>query len=93
MFTSKKVTLHLYELGMIASTRAILGLGIGLLIGSHLDQRQRQILGTTLTLVGALSTIPLGMDVLGKAGILHHDSKDDPDFNLLSQFSGRVNGR
>jgi hypothetical protein len=68
-------------------------LGIGLLVGEHLDRRQRQILGTTLTLVGALSTIPLGMDVLGKAGILHHHSKDEPDFNLLSQFGGRTSGR
>jgi hypothetical protein len=93
MFISKKVTLHLYELGMIASTRALLGLGIGLLVGEHLGRRQRQILGTTLTLVGALSTIPLGMDVLTKAGVLGHDSHDSPDFSRLSQFAGRTNGR
>jgi hypothetical protein len=92
MSSHKKVTLPVYELGMIAGTRALLGLGIGLLIGEHLDRHQRLILGSTLTLVGAISTIPLGMDVLTKAGILN-PSQREPDFNRLSEFAGRVSGR
>lgn len=93
MNASKKVTLPLYELGMIASTRALLGLGIGLLVGEHLDHRQRNILGTTLLLVGALSTIPLGMDVLTKAGILEQDSQAEPDFGRLGQYAFRADSR
>jgi hypothetical protein len=62
----REVRLPFPELGLIAVTRAILGLGIGLLVADSLSREQRQTIGRTLLAIGALSTIPLVADVLGR---------------------------
>jgi hypothetical protein len=54
----KKVELLLSQLFFIAVTRGILGAGIGLLVAGRLSRRQRRRVGTTLAIVGALTTIP-----------------------------------
>jgi len=54
------------ELFLIAGTRVVLGAGLGLLIAEMLDREQRRAAGWSLFLVGALSTIPLAAEVLGK---------------------------
>jgi hypothetical protein len=54
------------ELGLIAGTRAALGAGIGLLLADRLDPARRRAVGWTLLLVGAATTIPLAIEVLGK---------------------------
>jgi hypothetical protein len=54
------------ELGLIAGTRAALGAGIGLLLADRLDPGRRKAVGWTLLLVGAITTIPLALEVLGK---------------------------
>ena len=59
-----KITLP--ELGLVGGTRAVLGLGLGLLLAGRLSDEQRRAAGWSLFLVGALSTIPLAIDVLGK---------------------------
>jgi len=58
--------LTLPELALIAGTRGMLGAGIGLLIAPSLGEDRRRAVGWTLLLVGALSTLPLAMQVLGK---------------------------
>ena len=63
----KKVNLPLPELAIIAATRAILGAGLGLLVGDKLPNETRKKIGWTLFAIGALSTIPLGFDVRGRA--------------------------
>jgi hypothetical protein len=55
------------ELVMIAGTRAILGAGLGLLLADRLPQAQRKAVGWTLFSVGAVITIPLIFEVLGKS--------------------------
>ncbi|HEX3869681.1 MAG TPA: hypothetical protein VHV77_04510 [Pirellulales bacterium] len=62
--THGTVTLPKVELGLIAATRAMLGVGIGLLVGEHLSDNHRKTLGWSLLLAGAISTIPLAIDVL-----------------------------
>ena len=57
------------ELILIAGTRVALGAGIGLLIGEKLGRDVRKGAGLALLAVGALSTIPLVMGVLGKPQI------------------------
>jgi ABC-type nitrate/sulfonate/bicarbonate transport system permease component len=52
------------ELFMIAATRGMLGIGIGMLVAERLGDRRRPI-GTTLAIVGALATIPLALEVFG----------------------------
>lgn len=62
----KRSDLTLPELGLIAGTRAMLGAGVALLLADKLSEDQRKVLGWTLFLMGAVSTIPLAVDVLSK---------------------------
>ncbi|HXG94209.1 MAG TPA: hypothetical protein VNN73_17830 [Blastocatellia bacterium] len=59
----KKAELTLPELGLIAGTRGLLGAGVGLLLADKLSDDQRKAVGWTLFLVGAISTIPLAINV------------------------------
>jgi hypothetical protein len=56
------------ELALVAGTRAISGVGLGLLLAGKLTDTQRRAAGWALLLVGAVSTIPLAFEVLGN----HH---------------------
>jgi hypothetical protein len=62
----KERTVALPILGLIAGTRVALGIGVGLLLADKLDDGRRRGAGTALLIVGALTTIPLAMAVLGK---------------------------
>lgn len=62
----KHVELTLPELALIAGTRGMLGIGVGLLISDRLSNDQRKTVGWTLFAIGALSTIPLAFEVFGK---------------------------
>lgn len=63
---SKKVTLALPELGIIAITRGILGVGIGLLLSEVLDRRTARGVGVALAAVGVLTTVPLALRIRGE---------------------------
>ena len=62
----KSTRLTIPELGAIASTRAALGGGAALLLGDRLNKEQRRTLGWTLLMIGAVTTIPLGLLVLSR---------------------------
>lgn len=47
------------QIGLIAGTRAMLGAGIALLLSEKLSDEQRRAIGWALVAVGALTTIPL----------------------------------
>ena len=53
------------QISMLVGTRAMLGGGIALLLAEKLSHEQRQAIGWTLVAVGALTTIPLALQVLG----------------------------
>jgi len=59
----KKSELTLPEIGLIAGTRAMLGAGAGMLLADRLSDDQRKKTGWTLLIIGAISTIPLAIDV------------------------------
>ena len=59
----QKVTLP--DLALIAGTRGMLGAGIGLLVSGKLNKDQRKAAGWALVAVGAITTIPLMMNLLG----------------------------
>jgi len=63
---TRDISLTLPELGLIAATRGMLGAGIGLVVAERLDPPRRKAVGLTLLLIGALSTIPLVMQVVRK---------------------------
>ncbi len=54
------------ELGLVAGTRVALGVGLGFLLADRFSREERRAAGWTLFLVGALSTIPLAIEVLGR---------------------------
>jgi len=62
----KETRVTIPELALIAGTRAALGGGLALLLADRLSREQRKAAGWALFLVGALTTLPLGMIVLGK---------------------------
>jgi hypothetical protein len=64
----RRVTLP--ELALVAGTRVVLGAGLGLLLAGRLNDDQRRAAGWALLVVGALSTVPLGIEVLGKREVL-----------------------
>jgi len=63
----RETHLTLPELALVAGTRAALGAGLALLLGDRLGVDQRKALGWGLFVVGAATTIPLAVEVLGRS--------------------------
>jgi hypothetical protein len=60
----KHATLALSDLALVAATRAVAGVGLGLLVADHLSAGSRRTIGWALMLVGVFSTVPLAVTVL-----------------------------
>lgn len=54
------------QIGLIAGTRAILGAGVALLLSEKLSDEQRRAIGWTLVAIGALTTIPLALQLFNE---------------------------
>lgn len=63
----RETRLTIPELALVAGTRAALGAGLGLLLADRLTQGNRRAVGWTLFCVGALSTIPLALEIFGRS--------------------------
>ena len=61
----RETQVTLPELALIAGTRVALGAGLGLLLANRLSEDQRRAAGGALLLVGAVTTVPLAVEVLG----------------------------
>ena len=59
-----RTPLSLPEIGIIAGTRAAFGAGVGLLLADRLTNDQRRAVGWTLLAVGAVTTIPILVELL-----------------------------
>jgi len=59
----KSLELNIPTLGFVVVTRAVLGVGIGLLLSSRIPPERRKSIGLTLLGVGAATTIPALMAV------------------------------
>ena len=62
----KTAELTLPEIALIAGTRGVLGAGLELLLANRINEDQRKAVGWAMFLIGALSTIPLAVNVLYK---------------------------
>jgi hypothetical protein len=60
-----RVPLSFPEIGIIGSTRAAFGVGLGLLLAPRLSDEQRRAVGWTLVAVGAITTLPIVMELAG----------------------------
>jgi hypothetical protein len=63
----RSVSLRIPEIGFIAATRVALGTGLGLLLADKLNRGQRRKTGRVLLAIGAITTIPLVINVVRKA--------------------------
>jgi hypothetical protein len=59
-------SLTIPEIILIGGTRGALGAGIALLLADRLNLDQRRAVGWTLFLVGAVSTLPIALNILSK---------------------------
>ncbi len=66
----RETRLTLPEVGLLAGTRVAAGVGIGLLLADRLSPEQRKAIGWSLLIVGALTTIPLAIEVFGNSRFL-----------------------
>lgn len=67
------------ELGIIASTRGMLGAGVALLTGDRLKPRTRRRIGWALLLIGAISSVPILVHVLSKTELSDVSSQSTGD--------------
>jgi hypothetical protein len=59
-----KLVLNFPTLGFVVVTRAMLGIGIGLLLSERLPAERRRSIGLTLATIGAATTVPAMAAVL-----------------------------
>jgi len=62
----KERGLTIPEIMLIGGTRVALGAGLGLLLAGRLNDDQRKGAGLALALVGALTTIPIAINIIKK---------------------------
>jgi hypothetical protein len=60
--------LSIPDIILIAGTRVALGVGIGFLVSGRFNPDQRKAAGWALLAVGAATTIPLAINVVGNKG-------------------------
>jgi hypothetical protein len=62
----KAISLKMPELGFLAGTRVALGTGLGLILADKFSSGRRRGVGWALLGVGAITTIPLVVNLLRK---------------------------
>ena len=63
----KERSLTLPDIILMSGTRVVLGVGLGLLLAKRLSEDARKGAGAALLAVGALTTIPIFLNVLARA--------------------------
>jgi hypothetical protein len=76
------------ELALIGGTRAALGAGLGLLLADRLTDGQRRAVGWTLLMVGAITTIPLAIEIFGGGRLDAPERAPEPDESAAWHGSG-----
>ena len=66
----KQRSLTIPQIGLIASTRVALGVGIGILISERLKRDQRKAAGWSLLGVGLITTVPIVAGLFGKGPLV-----------------------
>ena len=75
----KRTPLSIPEIGIIAGTRAAIGAGIALLLADRFkNSDQRRAVGWTLVAVGAITTIPIAIQLIRSL------NSDDPNCGAVT---------
>jgi hypothetical protein len=62
----EKPDITLPDLALIVGTRGMLAAGLALLLADKLPRDQQKAIGWTLTVIGAVTTIPIAFKLFGK---------------------------
>ena len=71
-----RTPLAIPEIAIIAGTRAALGAGVALLLADRLNPDQRRAVGWTLFAVGAITTVPIAIQLLESHRELATENED-----------------
>jgi uncharacterized membrane protein len=63
----RETTVPMPVIALVAMTRGMLGAGLALLFADRLKPEQRRHIGWTLFVVGAVTTVPLAMNVVANS--------------------------
>jgi hypothetical protein len=63
----RETTVPMPVIALVAMTRGMLGAGLALLFADRLKPEQRRHVGWTLFVVGAVTTVPLAMNVVANS--------------------------
>lgn len=63
----REATVPMPVIALVALTRGMLGAGLALLLADRLKPEQRRPVGWTLFVVGAVTTVPLAMNVVANS--------------------------
>lgn len=79
---NRRLELTIPELGFVAITRGLGGAGIGLLLAGKLQSDARRKLGWMLLAFGALTTVPIALEVIRRRarGTRATESPSDSDY-------------
>jgi hypothetical protein len=93
MMRSKTLTTP--ELALLVGTRVAFGIGIGLLLAGRLEKGVRLGAGGALAAVGALTTIPLVLSILGQDKTVEskHNSPGQAGTEPLAGPAGSITGK
>lgn len=84
----RRRALSIPELAIIAGTRAALGAGIGLLTADMLHPERRKGIGWTLLAVGAISTIPIAIQLIADQGRRWNRHPTELPDEVVSEMAG-----
>ena len=77
------VVLNFPTFGFVVATRAMLGVGIGLLLADKIPADRRRAIGMTLVGIGAATTIPAAIAVARSRRTSELDEPETPEISAV----------
>ena len=75
----KALNVSFPDVGLIAVTRGMIGVGAGLLLANTIAREKRRAIGLPLLIGGVLSTIPIAMHLLQNRNDIDKDESMEPE--------------
>ena len=75
----KALNVSFPDIGIVAVTRGMIGVGAGLLLANTISREKRRAIGLRLLIGGVLSTIPIAMHLLQNRNEIDEDGSMEPE--------------